>query len=179
MLKLNLGAGEFKLPEYINIDCESSTEPDLLLDFTREPLPYEKGQVDEVKMIHCLEHVEYFHWGFLLGEISRVLKPNGILMLSYPEFGECAKRFLANDNEQKHFWQNTLYGRQLYPSDYHVVPMHSKYIKEVLETAGFYRVHYQPESEHSPYNTILIARRDPSPVSRESVLVKEMGLAIK
>lgn len=175
-LILNLGCGENKLEGCVNVDCEKATNPDLVLDFRREPLPYEDGAVDEVWMIHCLEHIEFPFWEGIFKEVARVLKPNGIYLLAYPEFSECAKRFISNTGGQRSFWRATLYGRQLYPSDYHVCPVFSPDLKEMLENHKFYRVKFEPESEREPYNTILVARRDPDFITRESVLTKELRL---
>lgn len=178
MLKLNLGCGEFSLDGFVNIDCISAgaVQPDLVIDFVASQLPYGNETVDQIWMIHCLEHIEMSKWGPLLGELLRVLKVNGTLTLAYPEFKECARRFIDNENNQRNFWRATLYGRQLYDSDYHVVPMDSHEIKEILEVAGFYRVNHKAESFNEPYNTILCAYKDPAPVSREEILVRELGL---
>jgi len=179
MLKINLGCGEHKIDGFVNIDCISAgkVEPDVVLDFIKSQLPYEDGSVDQVWMIHCLEHIEMYHWGNLFAEVKRVLKDNGSFTLAYPEFKECAQRFIDDSNKQRNFWRATLYGRQLYDTDYHVVPMDSREIKEILETAGFYRVAFRQESYNEPYNTILCAYKDPEHVDREAVLVSELGLA--
>jgi predicted SAM-dependent methyltransferase len=175
---LNIGCGEHLLLDVVNIDCVSNeiAKPDLVCDIRKERLPYEDETVDEVWMIHSLEHIEFYYWDIIFKEVARVLKPNGVYLLSYPEFSECAKRFINNAGGDRHFWRKTLYGRQLYPSDYHVVPMHSPDVKEMLETYKFYRVSYQPESEREPFNTILVARRDPQQETREEIIVKELGL---
>lgn len=173
---LNIGSGERKLEDCINIDCEASLSPDLVCDVRKEPLPYEDSSVDEIWMIHSLEHIEMYYWEKIFKEFARVLKPNGILLLAYPEFKECSKRFLSDSGGQRGFWRSTLYGRQLYPSDYHVVPMHSPEIKDILETYKFYRVAYGPESEHEPHNTVLVARRNPEHITREEQIVKELHL---
>lgn len=176
---LNIGCGESLLPDVVNVDCTTNqiVKPDLVCDIRKERLPYEDGEIDEVWMIHSIEHIEFYYWDIIFKEIARVLKPNGVYLLSYPEFSECAKRFIDNTGGDRHFWRKTLYGRQLYPSDYHVVPMHSPDLKEMLETYKFYRVSFQPESGHEPFNTILVARKDPEQMTREEILVKELNLA--
>jgi SAM-dependent methyltransferase len=175
---LNIGCGESLLPDCINVDCTTNAlvKPDLVCDVRKEALPYEDESVDEIWMIHALEHIELYYWEVIFKEFARVLKPNGILLLAYPEFEKCAKNFVDNTNDARSFWRATLYGRQLYPSDYHVVPMHSPDIKNTLEIYKFYRVKYGPESEHETYNTTLVARRDPEQITREDIIVKELGL---
>lgn len=179
MLRLNLGCGEHKIDDFVNIDCISAglVQPDIVMDFIKQQLPYQDGSVDQVWMIHCLEHIEMYHWGNLFAEVKRVLKDNGAFTLAYPEFKECAQRFIDNTGNQKNFWRATLYGRQLYDTDYHVVPMDSREIKEILEVAGFYRVAFRAESTNEPYNTILCAYKDPAHKTREEVLVEELGLS--
>jgi len=179
-ISLNIGCGESNLEGFVNIDCieGGQVKPDLLVDISTQKLPYQDNEVDDIWMIHSLEHIEMRKWDFILGEFVRVLKPNGILCLSYPEFRECSQRFLADTNKQRNFWRATLYGRQLYKSDYHVCPMDSNEIKEILESSGFYRVNFKPESNNEPYNTIMVAFKDPAPITRESVLVKELRLEL-
>jgi SAM-dependent methyltransferase len=178
MISLNIGCGETKMPDCVNIDCVENeiVKPDLICDIRREPLPYKDGEVDNIYMIHAIEHIEFYYWDQIFQEFARVLKPNGVLLLGYPEFSECAKRFVDNAGGSRVFWRKTLYGRQLYDSDYHVVPMHSPEVKEMLETYKFYRVVYQPESPQEPYNTTLVARRDPEQITREEIITRELNL---
>ncbi len=178
MIRLNLGCGESKLEDFVNIDMVKTNDvmPDLVLDVRKERFPYEDESVDDVWMLHSIEHIERYYWNHLFQEVYRVLKPNGVFLLSYPEFGECAKRFIENKDNNRIFYSHTLYGRQLWDSDYHVVPMHSSWLKEQLEPYGFYRIYYQPESEQEPYNTVFVARRDPEISLREDVITKELNL---
>lgn len=157
-IKLNIGCGETKLRGFVNIDVEKKTKPDLLLDIKVQKFPYKDASVDQINCIHNLEHIELHHWNNVLGEFSRVLKPNGLLILAYPEFERCAKNFIENFQGQKDFWRATLYGRQLYPGDYHVVPMVTKDIINVLTKVGFKEFKYSPE-DHEPYNTFMICIR--------------------
>jgi predicted SAM-dependent methyltransferase len=178
-LKLNIGCGETKIEGFVNVDCTENVivKPDLVHDIRHKPLPYEDGVIDEIWMIHALEHIEFFHWETIFREFARLLKPNGVLLLSYPEFERCAKGFIENTNNQRHFYRHTLYGRQLYPSDYHLVPMHSPEIKDMLETYKFYRVVFREEGPAQSCNTTLVARRNPNHITREEIITKELGLA--
>jgi ubiquinone/menaquinone biosynthesis C-methylase UbiE len=71
MQKLNLGCGVKKLDGFLNIDKDSSVEPDKVLDLESGKLPYKENSVDHVVLNYVLE---YIGDGFLklLKEIYRV-----------------------------------------------------------------------------------------------------------
>ena len=51
-IKLNLGAGEKKLDGHINIDIDPGCKPDLVLDLSKNALPFKDNSVDEVVALH-------------------------------------------------------------------------------------------------------------------------------
>lgn len=173
MLNLNYGCGETKLKDYVNIDLEPTTKPDLLLDLRKEPFPYSDDTVDLIQCIHNIEHIERKFWPVILGEFYRVLKPEGALRLAYPEFEVCAKNFLENFRGQRDFWRATLYGRQLYPGDFHVVPMVTSELVGHLEYIGYHNIKSCPEPGRG-YNTFLVAKKGPIPFSKEEIIKREI-----
>jgi predicted SAM-dependent methyltransferase len=118
-MKLNLGAGKAKIEGYINIDISEECNPDLVCDF-RKGLPYASGTIDEVVMFHVIEHIEKKFHELIFLEVKRVLKSDGVFILTFPDFAKCATNWLVNKAGIREFWEATIYGRQLYPSDYHV-----------------------------------------------------------
>lgn len=79
-IRLNLGSGFRPLEGYINIDSRPEVEPDMVLDIAAEGLStYGDSTVDEVRAYDFLEHVSPDKVVFVLSEIHRVLKPEGIL----------------------------------------------------------------------------------------------------
>ena len=171
-MKLNIGCGEKKLEGCINIDSEPSTTPDLLCDITKECLPYEPFTVDEIYCIHNIEHIPIIHWIRVFGEFHRVLKADGLLVLAYPEFEICVKHYLENHHGDKAFWRATLYGRQLYPGDYHVTPVQTSELTEFLHQFGFNQIKSQPD-DAAPYYTFLTCHKSVR-ITREDVLKKEI-----
>jgi SAM-dependent methyltransferase len=157
-VKLNIGCGSNKIEGFINIDTEESCHPDLIHNLMESPLPYENGSVDEIVFFHCIEHIrKIYHRGILL-EFSRLLKYGGKLLISYPNFWECAQRWHQNTGANRKFWEATLYGRQLYETDYHVCAMNPDELCETLYTCGFENVSSYPEPLEI-YNTITFATR--------------------
>ena len=160
MKKLNLGCGSNKIPGYIGVDVEKSCKPDLLHDFIKEPLPFKPCSIDEVVMFHVIEHLpKHVHTQVLL-EIFRVLKLGKKIYITYPNFWECATRWKENQGGQKDFWHATMFGRQLYPSDFHVSAMDPDELDFKLREIGFTSVLSKPERDE-PYNSITVAVRGP------------------
>ena len=168
-MKINYGCGETKLESYINIDIEESTKPDLVLDLRKQPFPYEDFSVEEIVCTHNIEHIEYKYHPPILAEFQRVLISSGRLILAYPEFEKCVKNFLSNYKGLKDFWRATLYGRQLYPGDYHVTPMITEDLIPLLKDVGFTNIRYIPEIDQE-FNTFLSCVKGVRPFNHENLL---------
>lgn len=173
MLRLNLGCGEEYLEGFINIDVASNVKCDVTCDIRTQPLPYSENSVDEVWVLHALEHCERKYWDHIFYNIRRVLRINGKLVLAYPEFGKCVTNFLENKSNLRGFWLHTIFGRQQYPSDYHVTAVHTPEMKEILASYGFYRILTEPDLQQN-HDTVLVALKDPSPMNYEALVSKEI-----
>ncbi|MEK9175714.1 MAG: class I SAM-dependent methyltransferase [Patescibacteria group bacterium] len=83
---LDIGAGlkpfaqYFNTSEYISLDSDASLKPDVAGDILH--LPFEDASFDSVVCLEVLEHVADTQGA--LREILRVLKPNGVFMVSTP-----------------------------------------------------------------------------------------------
>jgi predicted SAM-dependent methyltransferase len=172
-LNLNLGSGKQRIPGCVHIDVEPSCEPDIVLDFVHNPLPYKDGEVDRIFLFHVIEHIsESFHFK-LLSEFHRVLKPEGSVTIAYPEFVKCAQNYITNYKGQKDFWKHTIYGLQRYPSDFHVSLMDTEAFSRLLADAGFENIQARPEVGE-PYNTIITATKGVPTPGYEDVLRREL-----
>lgn len=172
-LKLNLGCGNNKIPDYINIDIEPSVKPDLVWDFISKKLPYNDNTVAEVILIHTIEHIRKDFHQAILQEIHRVLQPQGRVLMAYPEFLKCVENWKTNYRGKKTFWEHTLYGRQLYPSDYHVCIMDTAEFSRTLKNNGFKEIKSQPEVEE-PFNTMITAIKGVQKFKYEAVIKADM-----
>lgn len=83
MLKINLGAGFDKVPNFINIDVSDHCRPDYVLDIEKDRLPFDDNSVDEVVCHHILEHLGdgFFH---AIKEIYRVCVNDAIIHIRVP-----------------------------------------------------------------------------------------------
>jgi len=56
-MRLNLGCGGRKFPDWINVDKFPTCSPDQMVDLEQFPWPWPDSSVDEVRMYHVLEHL--------------------------------------------------------------------------------------------------------------------------
>lgn len=172
MRRLNLGSGTTKIKNTLNVDCNIDIKPDVVLDVSK-PLPFPDETFDEIYFFHCIEHIEKFKHYFVLREIHRVLKLDGILYISYPEFSEILKHWLANTNQDRKFWEATIYGRQSYEGDYHYSAMDSLELQEQMANVGFKVLNTQKEPKQS-FNTVMKVSRGAATPLYEEVLYREV-----
>lgn len=172
MVKLNLGSGSNRIPEFINVDINPENNPDVVCDILKG-LPYETSSVDEIVIFHTIEHIEKWKQKGLFLEVRRVLKPEGIFALSYPEFSRCLQNWLDNKYGDREFWEATIYGRQLFREDYHVAAMDSTDLRVRLQEAGLKMIKFmsEPNQEH---NTIAYCVVDVPFVDYEVGLLQDM-----
>lgn len=62
------------------------------LNIETDSLPYEDGYFDIIVVNQVLEHVKEFFW--IIGEINRVLKKGGLLIIGVPNLASLHSRFL-------------------------------------------------------------------------------------
>jgi predicted SAM-dependent methyltransferase len=171
-MRLNLGCGSSKLKDYINVDKEHSCSPDLQLDFSTTRLPFPDDSQLEVLLFHTIEHIEKRKHRFIFEEIWRVLAPDCSVLVTFPEFSRCAQNYLSNYRGQKEFWEATIFGRQLYPSDYHVCAVDTDYIKDMLTKIGFTGFYCSPEINES-WNTVICCIKGQKPMNYERLLADD------
>jgi predicted SAM-dependent methyltransferase len=53
-MKLNIGAGDDKIPGYMSIDYDKHCNPDYCFNIETDPWPFEDNSVDEVIAYHQL-----------------------------------------------------------------------------------------------------------------------------
>ncbi len=100
--KVNLGCGRRKIPGFINVDKNLSCEPDYIVDIEKDGLPhFEDNSVDMIFCADFLEHISSARADFVIDEIWRVLKPNGLFESWTPSTDG---RGAFQDHDHKSFW---------------------------------------------------------------------------
>lgn len=174
ILNLCCGTSISKREGVINVDADLNCNPDIILDLIDPNWPWGDNEIDEIWMFHAIEHLRRDTHGAVLLRINNVLKMGRRIIFTYPEFKRCADNFINNVQGQREFWEQTLYGRQKTPHDFHLVPMHSPYFKSFLTDYGFGELEYCEESELEPFNTIMKGIKVVHTVTREDVVAEEV-----
>lgn len=77
---LDLGCGKRKYPNSIGVDINENFDADVKWDLENVPYPFEDGSIDLIICVEVLEHL--CNTKQFISEVSRILKPNGILYLT-------------------------------------------------------------------------------------------------
>ena len=68
-------------PGWVNVDCVSQVNPDVVCDLSRTPWPWPDNSVDEIFSSHLFEHLHILP---TMNECHRILKPGGTLEVVVP-----------------------------------------------------------------------------------------------
>jgi predicted SAM-dependent methyltransferase len=172
-MKLNLGCGANRIEGFVNVDIDAELKPDEVFDF-RKKFPYKDDSVDEIVMYHVIEHIERKYQDSVLTECWRVLKPNGKLTITYPEFLNCVENWKNNYKGNREFWEACIYGRQDSPSDFHVTIMHTEHFSIRLVHRGF-EITAIGSEPNAAFNTYIKAKKVDNTTYEEG-LVQSIGL---
>jgi hypothetical protein len=80
-LNLNLGCCDQHLPNFINVDCVASSNPDVCADLT-QPWPWQDNTIGYVRAWDIIEHLP--DKIFTMNELWRVLRPGGHAEIAVP-----------------------------------------------------------------------------------------------
>jgi predicted SAM-dependent methyltransferase len=82
--KLNLGSGKDKREGYLNLDYSKETNPDIVWNLEKLPLPFEKNTFEEIIANHILEHL-HEPLG-VMRDLHRICKDGAIIKIRVPYF---------------------------------------------------------------------------------------------
>ena len=85
-MKLNLGSGSKVIDGFVNVDKYPTSTTDLVFDLETTPWPWEASSIDEICMIHSLEHMGRDTDSYLgiIKELYRVCKDNAKIVIHVP-----------------------------------------------------------------------------------------------
>jgi predicted SAM-dependent methyltransferase len=117
-IKLNLGCASRPLQDYLNIDLSTIDElkeryPNIeipenieIFQYDIFNLPFDDGSVDEIKSDSMLEHLSFKEERLFFYEMKRVLKINGLLIFSVPDFQKTIEDWLVASDDWQDFYRD-------------------------------------------------------------------------
>jgi len=173
-MKLNIGSsssirGIYKAREWINIDL---VRPDKDKRFnyvvgSALELPFRNDSLDEIRMIHCLEHIKRSDHELFYKEAHRVLKPGADVFIEVPDLAGLCNAFLSIYNnkddskliEKLRICTLSFYGKGRHYGDFHHWGFTKEQLSADLANNGFLvNIEKEMISNHFQYEPIILAR---------------------
>lgn len=135
--RLHLGAGKVILPGWINVDIRDLPGINLVTPADKlEAFP--DNTIDLIYACHVLEHYARRDTMRVLQEWRRVLKPEGTLRLSVPDFAACVQAYYKR--APLALLLGHIVGGQEYPGNAHLMVFDLDYLSTLLSEVGFRRI---------------------------------------
>lgn len=134
-LYLHLGCGMVEHKRFVNVDALPARH----IHFIRpidDLSPFKSDSVDLIYASHCLEHFSHLKIPSVLAEWFRVLKKNGILRLSVPDF-DLLLRIYCDSGRQLDSILSVLMGAQDYKYNFHMTAFNKSNLEKLLLETGF------------------------------------------
>jgi len=106
-IRLNVGAGDAPMPDYVNLDIKSGVDC--------RALPYEDDSVDEIRASHVLEHFPRAETMATIRHWRNKLKPGGLLKIAVPDIDWLIDHRFDGDEK----WEAYILGGQTDETDQH------------------------------------------------------------
>lgn len=116
---LNVGCGNLKLKNAVNVDINKDYKPDVLADFHN--LPFRDNSFDSVIAFDVIEHTS--HPEILIKELIRVAKSSGVIVVECLDFDVCPENWVS-DPTHKYFINISVLRRLLEPFGFRVFPLY-------------------------------------------------------
>lgn len=137
MTKLHLGCGDRYIPGFVHIDVVYYDHIDYLTPVD-DLMIYENDSVDLIYNCHVLEHFHRKKVLRVLKEWYRVLKPNGILRTSVPDFSRLCEVYL--ETKDINLVIGPIVGNQKYLYNIHYNIFDHISLVKILKKAGFRKI---------------------------------------
>jgi len=136
---LHIGCGKINSPEFINIDARPFPHVHIVTDDIMCFSDFNSGTVDLIYMCHILEHIKKNDIKDVLSEMKRVLKNDGILRLSVPDFDKLIDVYNASNKDLNTICRQ-LMGGQDHEYNIHYSVLNHQILSDVLYETGFKKV---------------------------------------
>ena len=157
-MKLHIGGKEKKAGWSI-VNIQPGPDVDYVGDINNMAA-FDDNSVDEIYASHVLEHVQQANILETLKGLHRILRTQGVLMLSVPDMDILCHLFinpLAN-GELKFHAMRMMFGGQTDANDIHFIGFNQQFLHQYLAQAGFSKIErvatfglFNDTSDYKPY----------------------------
>lgn len=146
-MKINIGCGTKPILGFINTDIRILPGVDVVDDLYLKT--FDENSVDVIYSCHVLEHVSRNEYLKVLERWYSLLKPDGILRLSVPDFEAVVNYYI--ETKDLNSLKGLLYGGQTYLQNFHYNTWDFESLKKDLEKVGFKEINRYDwrSTEHS------------------------------
>lgn len=141
-LFLNLGCGNDIRDGFLNIDLFSDNPNVIYMDIRK--LDIQDNSADLILASDILEHFSHRETEAILTEWTRVLKPNGEIIIRSPSLKKQAQTYLQGTWDAD-VVSYMIFGGQTNPGDYHCVAFDKNSINELFSKVGIELIFYEEE----------------------------------
>ncbi len=149
---IHLGCGEKNTPGWINVDLIPLPHIHFIQNVISLP-NFPNNFADIIYASHILEHISHLEINKVLKEWRRVLKPNGLLRLSVPDFDKIIQIYQSEKNSIRSILE-PLMGGQDYEFNFHKNTFNKEHLSSLLKEAGFKEIkEWDPKvASHHTFN---------------------------
>lgn len=149
LTRWDFGGGANPRPEYLIVDADPDTNPDVLWDLTQDPpqdLPL--GVCLDAKFFHGPEHYSRRDLPTVLRNIHSVMARNGSLEIRCPDMDEWTRIWL--EEGANHNTLGCIFGSQTNRWQVHLNGLNHFYLSQMLQHAGFTYIERASASWNAP-----------------------------
>lgn len=155
---LHLGSGGKRLPDVINCDLYNPAA-DRRWD-ARDLSEVPDGSIDMIEHHHLIEHLSAADLDRALAEWARVLKPDGLLVVSAPDLEAVLRRWLAMDaGDRWGYGIKMIYGSQEHEGMFHKNGFTPRRLADVLRPFGLHQEWYYRGYPRRPTPSFIAVAR--------------------
>lgn len=104
LAKINLGSGHWKLEDWINVDLDIDSQPDVCADLSAG-LPFASGVASLMHTEDFIDQLTLENAVAFLNECHRILAPGGVLRVLTPDMRKLAQLYLDDPEQLKSLWK--------------------------------------------------------------------------
>jgi predicted SAM-dependent methyltransferase len=103
-IKINLGSGHWKLDDWVNVDIDRESQPDVCANLAGG-LPFATGVADLMHTEDFIDQLSLDDAAEFLQECHRILRPGGILRVLTPDMRKLAQLYLNDPEKLMTMWK--------------------------------------------------------------------------